>query len=411
MKKITQTTIRTQNIKTIFDIISNRGMIARSEIAKLSNLSLMTVSNIIDHLDRFDLILHESKEETSMVGRKAELLSIKKDTKKLIVLDLTTLNFSFVALNLDLTLHHNFNDWKYDVKYSYLNNLRSFLSVVNEYIDTEYVDQEIIGIGVSVPGPYDATSDIVITKRIQALMEIPLKATIKSVVLNNKLEDRDQVADCDIFIDEDVKFASLANIVMVPEYKSKTVFYMYIGEGVGGAISVNGKVLRGASSFAGDIGQLLINENTNFEERISMKAFSRKMLRNAIAIENLDTIESVDTIDNKAPIDNDDSMDLLRAFQANQPDKFNELFEKQCNCIALALYNVIWFIDPHAIIIECEYAELKSQDFIEHLNIKLSRMLPERHVIPELFLSNPSIKNANIGAGITLRNRWLESIS
>ena len=93
MKKITQTTIRSQNIRTIFDILSNKGMVARSEIAKLSNLSLMTVSNIIEHLDRFDLILHESKETTSMVGRKAELLSVKKDTKKLIVLDLTTLKF------------------------------------------------------------------------------------------------------------------------------------------------------------------------------------------------------------------------------------------------------------------------------------------------------------------------------
>ncbi|NLB42456.1 MAG: hypothetical protein GX815_09390 [Clostridiales bacterium] len=60
MKKITQTTIRSQNIRTIFDIITNKGMVTRSEIAKLSNLSLMTVSNIVEHLDGFDLILHES---------------------------------------------------------------------------------------------------------------------------------------------------------------------------------------------------------------------------------------------------------------------------------------------------------------------------------------------------------------
>jgi predicted NBD/HSP70 family sugar kinase len=348
----------------------------------------MTVSNIVEHLDGFDLILHESKEATSMVGRKAELLSVKKDTKKLIIIDLTTLKFSFVVLNLDLTLYYNFNDWKYDEKDSYLDNLRSFLYVVSECMDTECVDQEIIGIGVSVPGPYDATGDIVITKRIQALMEFPLKATIKSIVLNSNLDD------CDVFIDEDVKFAALSNIVLVPEYKNKTAFYMYIGEGVGGAISVNGKALRGASSFAGDIGQLLINENTNFEERISMEAFANEVLGNSSTKGN-----------------DEDLMDQLRVFHSNQPNKFNELFERQCGYIALALYNVIWFIDPHAIIIECEYAGLKSEGFIEYLNNMLLKMLPERHVIPELFLSNPSIKNANIGAGITLRNRWLTSIS
>ncbi|NLC41725.1 MAG: ROK family protein, partial [Erysipelothrix sp.] len=196
------------------------------------------------------------------------------------------------------------------------------------------------------------------------------------------------------FIDEDVKFASLASIVMVPGYKNKTVFYMYIGEGVGGAITVNGKVLRGASSFAGDIGQLLINENTNVEELISIEAFADEVLGN-------DHVKTKD----------DDLMNQLRAFQTNQPDEFNEIFEKHCLYIALALYNVCWFIDPHAIIIECEYAGLKSESFIGYLNNTLKKKLPDGHMILELFLSNSWIKNANIGAGITLRDRWLESVS
>lgn len=386
MKKITQTTIRSQNIKTIFDIIADKGKVTRSEIAKLSNLSLMTVSNIIDRLDRYDVILHESKEETSMVGRKAELLAIKKDSKKLIIIDLTTLKFSYVVLNLDLSLAYNFNEWIYEEKDSYLDNLRNFLSIVSKDINKKSIDQEIIGIGVSVPGPYDAVSDTVITKRIRDLMEVPLKATIKSIILNSHMEA------CDIFIDEDVKFASLANIVMVPEYKHKTVFYMYIGEGVGGAISVNGIVLRGAFSFSGDIGQVLINEDTNFEERISIEAFARE-------------------IPGKAIDGGKDIMGQLRVFQSNFPDRYNEHLQNTCGYIGLALYNVIWFIDPHAIIIECEYAGLSSEIFIKYLNEKLSKMLPERHVIPELLLSNPSIKNASTGAGITLRNRWLDSIS
>mgnify|MGYP000918752746 CR=1 FL=1 len=367
MKKITLNSIRSQNIKTIFDIIVKEGRIARSEIAKLSNLSLMTVSNIVDHLDRFDIILHDSREQTSMVGRKAELLSINSSSRKIVIMDLTSLKFSFVVLNLDLSVHYTCNNWSYNQKDSYKANLVSFLSSMKEYLDVHSEAQEIIGIGVSVPGPYDVTDDMVISKRIKELMYIPLKSVISSILLDGKPED------CDIFIDEDVKFAALANIVMVPEYRNKTVFYIYIGEGVGGAISINGNVLRGAYSFAGDIGQVLADDNANFEERISLGAFEREVQGN--------------------------------------PDKFNEEFEKFCKYVASALYNVIWFIDPHAIILECEYAGLNREGFLENLNTRLSQMLPEKHVVPELILSNRSIKDANIGAGITLRNRWLESIS
>ena len=391
MKKITLNTIRSQNIKMVFDIIANQDKITRNEIAKLSNLSLMTVSNIVEHLDRFDLILHDSKEQTSMVGRKAELLSIKKGSKKFIIIDLTSLKFSFVVLNLDLAVHYSFNKWRYQAKDSYQDNLGDFLSVIKEYIHTTSFVSDIIGIGVSVPGPYDVNDDIVISKRIQALMEIRLKSSISSIILDNML------VDCDIFIDEDVKFAALANMMRVPEYRNKTIYYAYIGEGVGGAISVNGNILRGASSFAGDMGQVLVNENTNFEELLSAVAFANEMLGSDNTIGYIG--------------DDVDFMEMLKVFQADHPDKFNKQFEKYCKFIALALYNVIWFIDPHAMIIECEYAGLNGEGFLECLNTMLSQMLPIRHTIPDILLSNQSIKDANIGAGIKLRNKWLESIS
>lgn len=391
MKKITLNSIRVQNIKTVFDIIASHENITRSEIAKLSNLSLMTVSNIIEHLDKLNIVLNDIKDQTSMVGRKAELISVNRDSRKFIIMDLTTFNFSFLVLNLDLTVHYSYNKWRYKKDKSYKENLTNFLSAVKEYIHDESLASTIAGIGVSVPGPYEANDDIVISKRIQDLMDIQLKSLIRSTVLENGLED------CQVFIDEDVKFAALANMTRIPGYKSKTIYYIYIGEGVGGAISVNGNVLRGASSFAGDIGQVLVNENTNFEELISTVAFTNELL------DNKDY--------NEYGEDDSDFMQRLISFQTHNPDKFNNQLEKYCRTIASALYNVVWFIDPHAVIIECEYASLNSEAFIGYLKTMLSQMLPARHTIPDILLSNQSVKDAYTGAGLALRDRWLESIS
>jgi predicted NBD/HSP70 family sugar kinase len=391
LKKVTLNTIRSQNLKTVFDIIANQNNITRSEIAKLSKLSLMTVSNIIEHLDRLDLVLHGSKEQTSAVGRKAELISVNRDSRKFVIMDLTTFNFTFVVLNLDLTVHYSFTRWRYERKDSYKENLMNFLSTMKQKLDARSLISKIIGIGVSVPGPYEANDDIVISKRVQDLMNIQLKALINGIVLESRVED------CDVFIDEDVKFAALANMTRVASYKNKTIYYMYIGEGVGGAIAVNGNVLRGASSFAGDIGQVLANENANFEELLSTIAFINEMPADGSFVDCNE--------------DDTNFMEKLRLFKANHPEKFNGQLEKYCRLIAVALYNVLWFIDPHAVIIECEYASLNGKDFIEQLKAMLSKMLPVRHPIPDILLSNQSIKDAYMGAGLKLRDRWLESIS
>jgi len=119
VKQIGLNTIKAQNIKLLFDIIVDNDKITRSDVAKLSNLSLMTVCNIIDHLDRFDIIHHSDKEQVNTVGRKAELLSINKGIKRFIIIDLTSLNFTFTVLNLDLTVHYTFREWRYNHEYNY----------------------------------------------------------------------------------------------------------------------------------------------------------------------------------------------------------------------------------------------------------------------------------------------------
>ncbi|HOJ09959.1 MAG TPA: ROK family protein [Clostridiales bacterium] len=409
MKQIGLNTIKAQNIKLLFDIIVNNDKITRNDAARLSNLSLMTVCNIVDHLDRFGIIHHVDKEQANTVGRKAELLSINKDIKRFIIIDLTSLEFSFTILNLDLTIHNTFKEWRYNFERNYTDNLEDFLLITDKYINTHFPVDETISIGVVVPGPYDVENDIVINKRIPELMQLNIKSIISETLIRGKYIEDDTLEDniletniledyiLDIFIDEDVKFAAQANITTIPDYTGKIIYYAYIGEGVGGAISVNGSILRGLFSFAGDIGQVLADENTCFEELISLKAFAREVAGN-------DNITGSD----------EDIMKMLEDYQADT-DNFHDFRRRLmdfCKRISSALYNVIWFIDPHAIIIECRYAGLDHDFFIEGIKTMLTQMLlPIRQDIPEIFLSNHIVKNAHVGAGILLRNRWLKSIS
>ncbi len=367
MKKITLASIRIQNIRLIFDLLVNETGITRSELAQKTGLSLMTVGNIIDQLDSHKLIRRKSKTATA-AGRKAELLAVEEDAGKLVILDLTARDFNFVVLGLDLALYYSSRNWVYEKAQSYLTNLENFLGVVKKELATACAGQDLLGLAVSVPGPYDAEADLVITKRIPELLEIRLKSLIREIVLGGNQTS-------EIFIDEDVKFAALANLALVPEYKDKTVFYIYIGAGVGGAITLGGQVVRGADSFAGDIGQVLYDQKTSFEEMISAEVFSRE----------------------------------LAQLPAGK-DSYSRLLAQYSTYIAQALYNVVWLIDPHAIIIECAYASQAKAEFLTSLQDSLSRRLPRQHQLPKLLLSDRPVKDAFVGAALVLRDRWLDKI-
>jgi len=389
MKQIGLNTIKAHNIKLLFDIIVNNDKITRNDAARLSKLSLMSVCNIVDHLDRFGIIHHIDKEQANTVGRKAELLSINKDVKRVIIIDLTSLEFTFTILNLDLTIQYTFKDWRYNFERSYTDNLEDFLLITNKYINTHFPVEETVSIGVVVPGPYDVDNDIVINKRIPELMQLHIKSTIGKMLIKGKYTEND------IFIDEDVKFAAQANIVEIPDCVQKIIYYAYIGEGVGGAISVNGAIMRGLFSFAGDIGQVLVNEDTCFEELISLKAFAAEV-----------------TGKNNIIGSDEDIMKMLEVYKTSNFHEFRQCLMKFCKRISSALYNVIWFIDPHAVIIECRYAGLDHDFFLDSIKTTLTqKLLPVRQDIPEILLSNHIVKNAHVGAGIMLRNRWLKSIS
>ena len=69
-----------------------------------------------------------------------------------------------------------------------------------------------------------------------------------------------------VYIDEDVKYAARANLSMVENAMEKTLAYVYIGEGVGGAFLVNGRILMGAHSMAGEVSRMLIGDGGRHAE-------------------------------------------------------------------------------------------------------------------------------------------------
>jgi glucokinase len=111
-------------------------------------------------------------------------------------------------------------------------------------------EKNILGVGIGVPGPVDSEKGIVHNlTNIKGWENVPLKA-----LLEKKLGFK-------VSVDNDVHAMTLGEYVFGAGKGANNVVCLTLGTGVGGGIIIDGKLYRGATMCAGEIGHIPINEN------------------------------------------------------------------------------------------------------------------------------------------------------
>jgi len=109
--------------------------------------------------------------------------------------------------------------------------------------------KKIYGVGIGVPGPVDSKKGVVhYFPNIKGWNEVPLKA-----ILQKKL-------GMAVELDNDVNAMTLGEFVFGAGKRCDNLVCVTLGTGVGGGIIINGKLYRGGSMAAGEIGHMPINE-------------------------------------------------------------------------------------------------------------------------------------------------------
>jgi len=105
------------------------------------------------------------------------------------------------------------------------------------------------GVGIGVPGPVDSKKGIVhYFPNIKGWKEAPLKS-----MLEKRLGLR-------VELDNDVNAMTLGEFVFGSGKGCNNLVCLTLGTGVGGGIIIDGKLYRGGSMLAGEIGHMPINE-------------------------------------------------------------------------------------------------------------------------------------------------------
>ena len=337
--------IKYESIKAIFTSIADSEKISRAAISGLTELSLVTVGKIADALLEMNII-SQVKEIRPQAGRRAGLLSVNED-KFTVIFDLTSRDFHYTVLNLRLCLIER-SMYTYDKELSYEANLNRFLSSISAELRQKYDFSNCYGIGVSVPGAYNAQTDKICTRRIPELRNMALRDLIRM-----------HFPGTPVLIDSHINASAKSNVRRVEDYDAKNIIYYYASPRfVCGVYIVNGELILGREHHACEFGYLEDSTGVSCEERMS---------------------------------------------QCSTEEEYIAILSR-------SVYNIIRAFNPHEIIIECDLP-IQHDDLAECVrSYILSNFRISEDDLPAMRRARCRFRNSHRGLAIGLREMWLESL-
>jgi len=171
--------------------------------------------------------------------------------KRFIVgIDLGGTNLKIALLDLKYRIRHKevLNTQRFNKKELLISAIVD--SVHKILKDNKLNRNNLLGVGLGLPGPIDYERGIVhFFPNIPGWKEVSLKS-----ILERRLK-------LPVFVDNDAKLMSLAEYKLGAAKGSRNAVCITLGTGVGGGLIINGKLFRGLSNAAGEIGHMPINEN------------------------------------------------------------------------------------------------------------------------------------------------------
>ena len=382
MKPLALSSIRKQNLSKVLDLLTYSPTMTRQELADATDLSQMTVTNLVELLKKQGVLrltpMQRDEGSRHPQGRKADAISLSGAEKAWLIVNISSRQFSMKLLGFDLAPLLELHD---EQQGEYLPRLESFLQESRPKVLSALQSRELLGVAIVTPGPYEISSDTVSNQRLPQLNGIKVKELFRRCL-----------GPYEYYVDEDVKFAVRAFSDLIVLNHCEVLYYLYIGEGVGGSAVHGGNMLRGLNATAGDAGHLLGRGGATFESRLSTGAFTQLLgLADSLSPENLHNT-------------------LLRLAEED-PARYDAALDEMAAITAKMLHAVLWMLDPTHIIIDCVYARPREMVFIAAVEKHLQQHFHgENRLLPQLIPCKPGVSSVLRGAVSVLQRAWLERI-
>lgn len=234
--------LKGMNESVILNIIRKMGPISRADIAKETNLTPPTVTNIVNKLLAGNVVI-EYKVGESSGGRPPILIKLNPDFMNIIVIHISTYTLHQYTLDAEL---NTVKSEKHSIKGLKKEEVLDLLLSTLEKAIKE-APQNVSGIGIVVRGPVKMKEGISVFAPNIGWRNMPLKSIVE------------EKFGIPTYIVNDVRAMALGEFHMGKAKDVVNMIFLKVGYGIGSAILINGRIYTGASDSAGEIGHTTID--------------------------------------------------------------------------------------------------------------------------------------------------------
>ena len=238
-------TIRDINKQIVLNYVRVRAPISRAEIARETSLQRSTISAIVEDLKTQGFI-EEIGTGDSTGGRKPTLLKLKAGTPVAIGIDVTPRTTTVVVADLEGNiLESDKFPTSSDIEYMNSQILGKISAVVKRH------PKAGLEVGISIPGIAD--------QRTGSILYIPYFQWANWDI-GNRIKEQFGLP---VVVDNDANAVALAELWFGHEdvRKARNIILVFVGEGIGTGIIIDGEVYRGEKGAAGEFGHMYISDN------------------------------------------------------------------------------------------------------------------------------------------------------
>ncbi len=226
----------------ILEVIRKNGPISRTDISKITEFNIVTVSNYVNHYIKKGLVI-EGELDESTGGRKPVLVELNPKAGYIIGVGLNML--SMVGVLVDLETNVVYESKKERPPINNEEVIAQLADLVSEIIANSGAEKEkIVGLGVGIPGIIDERGRTIRWPGALGSKDVSICVSIKDA-----FEKRFNVPT---FVENDANAAVLGEKWLGLDRDVRHMLYMFSGVGCG--ILVDGEIYRGAIGAAGELG-------------------------------------------------------------------------------------------------------------------------------------------------------------
>lgn len=340
------------NRKLVLNIIRNMGVFTIAQLSEKVGLSKLTIQKILDYYLQKGLVANAGKgESTQEGGKKPNLYSFNPHAYYAVGFQFSPATLRSTVTNLHNDQLHSFNlPMSFNSSEEVLcRNIGVAYNSLLEALGTG--EENIIGVGVGVPGVTNSEKGTVITSP-----HTPVWG--ENFELKRALEER-IFQDKKVYVDNSVRFCAFAEKMVLPDSRNETTVVITTGVGTIAGIILDNTIRRGRHHLAGHIGHMVIDPRDEeqcmcgnhgcFEVLVS----TERLLRKAV----VGFGEHSDSMIFRDKEKNDVS--LIDIFDAsNHGDSFAmELMSEIARWFSIGIHNIVLLYDPDTIVIEGIYSQ------------------------------------------------------